>query len=116
MPAGAPTKYKKAHCEKVKELMREGYSVTQIASKLEIHKDTLYEWAKVHPEFSDALKVGKMHLESWYTSLFKQMAVGKIKGSPAAAIWLSKNVLGWSDKVTLAEDQDISFDIEASDE
>lgn len=116
MRGGAPTKYKKAYCEEIKTLMKQGYSVTQVASHLEIHRDTIYEWAKIHPEFSDALKIGKMHLEHWYISLFKEIALGKRKGNPVAAIWLSKNVLGWSDKVTLSEDQDISFNIEASDE
>jgi hypothetical protein len=115
MPTGAPTKYKKELCEKVKELMRQGYSVTQVASKLEVHRDTLYEWAKVHDEFSDALKIGKMHLEHWYTELFREMAVGKRKGNPVAAIWLTKNVLGWSDKFQLHESNDIEFETEPNE-
>lgn len=33
-----------------------GYSLTAFAGMIGVHRDTLYEWAKVHDEFSDALK------------------------------------------------------------
>jgi hypothetical protein len=113
MAGGAPTKYKKNfHPDSVIELIKAGNSVIEVCSKWGIHKDTLNEWNKVHPEFSDALKVARMHLEAWYTQLFKQMAIGKVKGNPAAAIWLSKNVINWSDKFTLADDSEVQFELD----
>lgn len=40
-------------------LMAEGLSLTAAAAELGFHRDTIYEWAKVHPEFSDAVKLAK---------------------------------------------------------
>ena len=40
-------------------LAQAGLTDEQIAEEIGIHVDTLYEWRKVHPEFSEALKGGK---------------------------------------------------------
>lgn len=52
--AGRPTTYKPEYCETVIELGKKGYSRVEIAEALDVHRDTLQEWAKVHPEFSVA--------------------------------------------------------------
>lgn len=39
-------------------------TVEGLALYLGVHKDTLYEWAKIHPEFSDALKKLKLKQKS----------------------------------------------------
>lgn len=58
MAAGRPTKYKKIYCKRVVECLSEGgFNVTFCAS-IKISEDTFYEWVKVHPEFSEAVKVG----------------------------------------------------------
>ncbi len=36
--------------------MSQGYSKTAFAGHIGVNPDTLYEWAKVHPEFSEAIK------------------------------------------------------------
>ena len=56
---GRPTDYDPAHCERIIELMSEGISITAAAAAMGYHRDTLYEWARVHPEFSDALKIAR---------------------------------------------------------
>jgi hypothetical protein len=94
MPAGAPTKYKPEHCDKVIALGMEGYNKTEMAVALDIHKDTLYEWIKVHPEFSDAIKRAEQAAEHWYQRTFRSMAVGGIdKGNATALIFAAKNQL-----------------------
>ena len=40
-------------------LAQAGLTDEQIAEEIGIHVDTLYEWRKVHPEFSEALRGGK---------------------------------------------------------
>lgn len=65
---GRPTDYLPEHCERVIELGREGKSVVQMACELDVHKDTLYEWAKVHPEFSDAFTRAKQWSQYWWES------------------------------------------------
>lgn len=66
MPAGAPSKYNPSCIETVIELGKQGKSVTYIATELDVHKDTIYEWAKVHDEFSDALTRAKQWAQRWW--------------------------------------------------
>ena len=61
-PVGRPTKYDPKFIEEVDRYLstvgREQTSLAKIVSfaiHLGVSKDSLYEWAKVHPEFSDAL-------------------------------------------------------------
>jgi hypothetical protein len=64
---GQPTKYTPEIIDEINKYLAEAVpenmqipTVEGIALKLGISKDTLYEWAKVHPEFSDALGKLKM--------------------------------------------------------
>lgn len=61
-----PTLYLPEYCDQVIELGKQGKSVTQMACALDVHKDTLYEWAKVHEEFSDALTRAKQWSQNWW--------------------------------------------------
>jgi transposase-like protein len=49
MPA---SKYKPSYGKQVLEFMSQGKSVSAAAEHLGVHRDTLYEWAKVHPKFT----------------------------------------------------------------
>jgi transposase len=53
---GRPTKYDPAMCETVIELGMLGKSKMQIAAKLGISRETLYEWKKQNKDFSDSIK------------------------------------------------------------
>lgn len=55
---GRPTKYREEYCEKLIEHMARGRSIESFAGVVSVCKDTIYEWIKVHPKFSDAFKVG----------------------------------------------------------
>ena len=61
--------------------------------KMRIHRDTLHEWVKMHPEFSDAYKTCKELQED-------KLAQGALSGAYATAfsVFTAKNVLGWRDK------------------
>lgn len=43
-----------------------GKSVAWIAAELEVSKDSIYEWAKVHPEFSDAFTRARLESQRWW--------------------------------------------------
>lgn len=60
MAMGRPTTYKKKFCEMLIKHMSEGYSFQSFAGVdgVDVCIDTLYEWVKVHAEFSDAKKRG----------------------------------------------------------
>ncbi len=63
---GRPTDYKPEYCGQVIELGKAGKSVVQMACALDVHKDSLYEWAKVHPAFSDAFTRARQHSQDWW--------------------------------------------------
>jgi hypothetical protein len=66
----------------------------QLADQLDVSRDTLFEWSKIHPEFSDCLK-------SWLTA--RNACLYRLAKTLPPAIWIfmCKNWLGWRDKQTL---------------
>ncbi len=56
---GRPTKYSEDYCRQAKEFCLLGATDEQLARFLEVSVDTIYEWKKVYPKFSEAIKVGK---------------------------------------------------------
>lgn len=59
MGHGRPTKYKEEYCEMLIEHMSQGLSYESFAGLIKVAIDTLYEWQKVHPAFSEAKSLGK---------------------------------------------------------
>jgi hypothetical protein len=45
---------------------RQGYCKAQMASKLGVSRECIYEWARVHEEFSYALLMAMTHAEAWW--------------------------------------------------
>lgn len=56
---GRPTKYKPEYDEQVYKLCLLGAKDTEIADFFEVNEDTIYEWKKVHPSFSESIANGK---------------------------------------------------------
>ena len=59
MPAGRPTTYKPEFCEMLIEHMSKGFSYQSFAGKLKVNQDTLYNWEKLFPEFSETKKTAQ---------------------------------------------------------
>lgn len=59
MPNGRPTKYNKEVEARAAKYAKAGLTNEQIAELIEVNVDTIYEWQKVHPSFSEALKGAK---------------------------------------------------------
>jgi hypothetical protein len=55
---GRPSKYEERFCQMLTEHMASGLSYLSFAAIIDVHEDTLYEWEKVHPNFSEAKKKG----------------------------------------------------------
>lgn len=88
------------HPERAVELMKAGKHMISVAADFDISKATLFEWIEVHPEFSDSIKRGKVHLEAFFYEKF--LAMGAMPSNlcnVTAMIFLTKNAIGWSDKV-----------------
>lgn len=106
-PGGQPTAYRaEFHPQDFIRLSKQGKNLAQIALAWDLHRDTLYEWQKVHKEFSDAVKKGREFSEAWYTDLGQLAMLGqaqvngqKVKVDIGLYVWLTKNLFKWSDKI-----------------
>ena len=82
MPAGRPTDYRPEYCELVIELGKEGKSVAQMASAMDVSKQTLLRWVDAHQEFSDAMEISRSHAQSWWETIGQN----NIISSPGATL------------------------------
>jgi len=108
MAGGRPTKYNKKYCQIVLDMMKQGKSVIACCSKLNIHRDTFYEWVKEHPEFSDTYKLGMAHAETVWEGIGEKgvlgMEVKRADGAtgrvhPGMYAFFMKNRFKWTDRV-----------------
>lgn len=63
---GRPTAYRPEYCERVIEFGKLGKSVAWMAAELGVSKQSLYEWEKVHPAFSDAFTRARLESQRWW--------------------------------------------------
>lgn len=99
MPAGATSKYEPAYCREIVQHMADGASATSFAASIEVCRDTISEWAKVHPEFSVALKIGKAKCAAWWEQTGRNNAKTGT-GSSSMVMFGLKNMGAddWTDK------------------
>ncbi len=95
---GRPTKYREEYCDRAKSFLGEGKSITQLSAELEVNIDTIYEWAKRHEKFSEALTRGKQLSQAFWESELVNMMYNKEVNSPLVKLYFA-NRFGWSDKV-----------------
>lgn len=134
-PFGRPTKYKPEYCaEIIRYFNREPYQIegtgkneqgedvggkrvandlpffSGFATKIGVCVDTLIEWTKVYPDFSEAYKKAKeMQEQIWATNSLYGLY------NPAFTIFLGKNVFKWQDKQVHAYEGGLSLRTNLSD-
>lgn len=64
--AGRPTDYDPKYCSVVIDQGKLGKSVVQMACHVGVVKQTLYDWAEVHPEFMDAFTRARQLSQYWW--------------------------------------------------
>jgi hypothetical protein len=97
---GRPTDYNQAFHD-ADLLMRgaKGHSLVEVAAKWGVHRDTIHQWRKDSASFSDAYKVYKDLVEAWYVQFGRATMTGQLTNSNTTMyIWLTKNLLKWSDR------------------
>ena len=62
---GRPSKYKAEYCEEVKEFMGQGCWLTAFAGSIGCGRETIYEWERAIPEFSDAISIARAKRVQW---------------------------------------------------
>ena len=96
---GRPSKYDPEYCEQAIAFMSQGYSITAFAGSIQVSRQTVYQWAEDHPEFSDALNVARSASALWWENRLRDVAE-KNEGNATAAIFGLKNRAAdeWRDK------------------
>lgn len=92
-----PTDYDPKYCDEIVEFMGLGYSKTAFAGHIGFCHDTVVEWAKVHPEFSVAVRRGQAKRTM---ALEKTLIDGETGPKVTAHIFALKNAAPgeWRDK------------------
>ena len=95
-----PTKYKPEYCQGIIDFMSEGKSLVAFAAQIEVNPDTVYEWEKVHDEFSEAIKVARAKCQAWWEREGQRgLFMGKGESFSASAwIFNMKARFGYRDK------------------
>jgi hypothetical protein len=97
---GQPTAYREAYCQLLIDHMSQGLSFETFGAIVDVCKDTTYEWVKVHPEFSEAKKLGSIKRNLLVEKRYiEQTQLPASKANSAMMIYWTKNTLGWTDKV-----------------
>jgi hypothetical protein len=73
---GRPSKYKETFCIQVVKLCKLGATDKEIADFFEVSEDTIHEWKKVHPQFSESIKKGKITADMQVADKLFKRAIG----------------------------------------
>lgn len=92
---GRPTKYKKEFCEDVVEFMSKGKGLIQFAASISVGKDSIYLWDKKHPEFSEALKIGRLKCEAYWADFIQDKMINDENINVPAFKYHGANMFGW---------------------
>lgn len=96
---GRPSKYDPKFCDVAEATLALGYSEAVLAGDIGVCIDTIHEWKKAHPEFSDSVKVGRAKgARIWEERLVK--LAEKNEGNATGIIFGLKNrqPSEWKDK------------------
>lgn len=94
-PGGRPSEYKPEYCETVILLGRDGKLPAQMAANIGVTKQTLHEWARVHPEFTDAFAIARGNAEAWHLEKATETAIGTRGGNAPMAKFLLSAAFGY---------------------
>jgi len=116
-PGGRPTKYKPEYCQGIIEFFLKPLQskkpelpfFSTYAREIKVNTDTLHEWKKVHPKFSEAYKQCKEIQE-------EVLAKYGLNGGFNAtfSIFTAKNILGWRDVKEIKQDIKTEHSISAA--
>ncbi len=74
--AGRPTLYRPEYAEQAKMAAKAGFTDSQLAILFNVNEDTIHEWKKKHPIFSESLKEGKDDVDDAVEASLYKRATG----------------------------------------
>ncbi|WP_445215479.1 hypothetical protein ACKWRH_23660 [Bradyrhizobium sp. Pa8] len=106
---GRPSEYRPEYCQLVIEAMGTGISVGAFAGVVGVAVDTVYEWMKRHPEFSEAVSRARgKQLLAWEQKLIRS----KKGAETMASIFALKNIAPatWRDVRNVQHDHNVKVE------
>ena len=85
---GQPTKYQVTYVKQVYEFCLLGCTNEEMAEAFDVHIDTFYEWQKIHPDFSESIKKGKVRADAKVANATLKNA---LSGNAVSQIFWLKN-------------------------
>ena len=76
MGAGRPTAYKTEFNEQARKLCLLGATDKELADFFEVNEDSIHEWKKRYPEFSESIRAGKSFADANVADRLYQRAMG----------------------------------------
>lgn len=101
---GRPTKYDPDMCARVIEVGKEGGAVAEMAVACDVCVDTLYEWNKTYPEFSDSFTRAQTAAEAFHSRRVRAglvMAPSEFQGAANLKYMAQRFQDRWSEKQRL---------------
>lgn len=99
-PFGRPTKYDPKFVQMAIEYIGEqGKSVTQFARFIRVAKSSIYEWAKEHKDFSDALQLANDWSQAHWEDKLEGMMYSKEVNAPLVKLYFA-NRFKWTEKAS----------------
>jgi hypothetical protein len=74
-----PSKYKKSFNKLALEHFKKGKTISQLAAELMVSRETIYDWGRKFPEFSDTLCKGQDLAQAYWENLQHGKSVGAEK-------------------------------------
>lgn len=111
---GQPTKYRPEYCEKLIAHCKEGLSFESFGATIGVARDAVYEWAKKHPEFSEAKRIGTDESLLWWEKQAKFGLWTDREGMQFnTTLWVfsMKNKHGWRDNKDIKSSREITLKI-----
>jgi len=107
---GRPPDYNPEYCDMLIEHMGKGYSFASFAGRIKCNQDTLYEWKKKYPDFSEAHKQGlSANLLFWESNGIIISVKGK--GNFSAWRYNMANRHGWRDSIEVSSPADSAINV-----
>lgn len=78
MPRGRPSLYEDRFCEMVVDFCEDGSSLTAFAASIDVCRETIQEWRRVHPEFSVACNRALAKAQNYWEKMMVSAARGEI--------------------------------------
>lgn len=99
-PMGRPTVYTADLGERIVAIMEEGLSLAAAAAECDVHRQRVYDWEKVHPDFAELVRLARGKRQAFLERRLMKADTGP---QTTSTIFALKNAAGedWREKVAV---------------